>query len=386
MIKPATDQPLLTPIPHQDPSTHDTNTNPRATSTTFPSIITLADLLLYSRDLSQDSSAMTLDTSTIESDSSDSPWTILGNETTMHDLKEDAYSSLRFHHYRDALYQLNCLLELKINQLGPNHPEVIKIREKIAISYHCIGQYQESLTLHLDILLTKTKNKHDNLSIAKTHADLLLLFIDMGHEGLAKSHYEKALNLIQSFPNSFDKRIGELYHAFSTYLATSNPTLAKSYLRKALPEIISSKRVQTAYFSNSAFVYLQLKDFELALEYAERALRIRRKYYTENSIRIASSLEKLIAIHLASDNKAEAKKNLNEAINIIFAALYDFAPEPVAICSRLAEHCRNLDLHQKAKALHQVSLWIDNKSYTRDERITQLKFLIRNLGQTLSID
>ena len=201
--------------------------------------------------------------------------------------------------YNKAIYFFEKALEIKINTLGENHPNVASSYNNLGAAYNDLGDYNKAIEYHekaLEIRINTLDENHSDL--ATSYNNLGAAYNNLGDYNKAIEYYKKALEIrINTLDENHPDLATSYYNLGISYDGLEDYGKAIEYYKKALeirintldenhPDIASS-------YNNLGVVYNDLGDYNKAIEYHEKPLEIRINTLGENHPDVADSYNNL---------------------------------------------------------------------------------------------
>lgn len=237
--------------------------------------------------------------------------------------------------YDTAFYCINRAIEINRILFGENHPD-------FANNYYNLG------SLHLENNNYDESLKYFNLAtdinkrtIGKYHPDVGMCYNSIGLVYKKQGDYEKALEYFEKALEIYSKtfednnyhyiavyhNIGQMYSDLYDY--NIHEEAAKNYIEKAANNhnkalnislsALGEKNTKTAdCYDNLGQDYLKMGNYELALENALKALKIREAIYNDkNNLDMASSCSNVASIYWKQGNIDKAIEYLEQCGKIL---------------------------------------------------------------------
>ena len=255
-------------------------------------------------------------------------------------------------------------LTIKLEKLGPEHVDVTRNYNKLAILYMALGDLEQAKEYQERALAIQLKTFGvAPVPVATSYSNFASIYKDLGDLEKAKEYQQLALAIVvdKLGPEHVDvargynnlaliyKSLGDLEQAKEYQLralditldklgpehvdvATSYNNLASIY--KSLGDLEQAKEYQlralditldklgpehvdvATSFNNLASIYKDLGDLEQAKNYQQHALAIQSKVLDPEHASVTSSYSNLASIHLALGDLVQAKKYQQRALDI----------------------------------------------------------------------
>ena len=182
--------------------------------------------------------------------------------------------------YSKAIEYYEKALEIRINTLGENHPDIAGSYNNLGIAYRSLGDYGKAIEYHekaLEIGINTLGENHPD--IAGSYNSLGIAYHKLGDYGKAIEYYEKALEIrINTLGENYPDIAGPYNNLGIAYRSLGDYGKAIEYYEKALeirintlgenhPDIAGS-------YNNLGTSYHKLGDYGKAIEYYKKALEI----------------------------------------------------------------------------------------------------------------
>ena len=235
--------------------------------------------------------------------------------------------------YTKALMNYKKALELKLQSLPKNHPNIADSYNNVGIVYDEMGEYGKALENHKKALEIKLQSLPENHpDIAGSYNNIGVTFCNMGEYDKALEYYSKALEIkLQSLPENHPdiaisyNNIGNVYDKMGEYgKALENHDKALEVKLQSLPE--NHPDIAISY-NNIGNVCYNMGEYDKALEYHSKALEIRLNSLPENHPDFAGSYNN---IGLAYDKMGEydkALENYDKALELKLQSLPENHPD-----------------------------------------------------------
>lgn len=208
---------------------------------------------------------------------------------------------------------LNKAIEMARKHYGSDHPDMISFYRTLAKLHYTKRELPEALSCQEQVLAISVAayGGNDERSAA-AYKDIGAIYIDMGEMDRALEVLQKAETIYTALGDTESAHIGDLYHSLGTaHYYKGNRAEAKHCFEKSIAISLSffgsdmhSSLADT--YGNLAYLCAVSKEFDQALDYQQRALRIFRTLYGERHMRVAwcHSIEGLIYTGMGQYDKA----------------------------------------------------------------------------------
>jgi CHAT domain-containing protein/tetratricopeptide (TPR) repeat protein len=246
-------------------------------------------------------------------------------------------------------------IKIKKQTLGPDHPEVGKIMNNLAVLYWEQGRYAEAEPLYGQSLKIKVEALGlDHPAVAKSVKNLAILYQDQGRYEEAEQLYKRALAIKEKALGSEHPDVAislndlaSLYHEQGRYVE-AEPLYGRSL--KIKEEALGSEHATLAYSLNDmASFYCDQGRYTEADSLYIRALAIREGAFGEEHPIVAQSLNDIADLFRRQGRYVEAEVLLERALAVREKAL---GPDHPEFAQTLSDLTKNFcDLGQSAHAL-----------------------------------
>jgi tetratricopeptide (TPR) repeat protein len=152
--------------------------------------------------------------------------------------------------------------------------------------------------------------------IASCYNTLGWIYYNRGDDRKGIEYIQRSIGLQKELNNEKDQIIS-VYNLSSIYIGQRNYGDALDCLLRAIPladKFVDSRSLSTGIYKNLAIVYRELKDYDLAIRYFEKAIRLNLK---QRNLQLASNIKVSLAILYARvNNYPSAFREINEAYAI----------------------------------------------------------------------
>ena len=283
-------------------------------------------------------------------------------------------------------------LEIRKKQLGPNHVDVAASYNNLGMVYRNTGEFAKAKDYHERALeIRKEQLGPNHVDVAASYNNLGTVYDDTGEFAKAKDYYERALEIRkeQLGPNHVD--VAASYNNLGTvYDDTGEFAKAKDYHERALEiqkEQLGPNHVDVATsYNNLGIVYRNTGEFAKAKDYHERALEIGKEQLGPNHVDVAASYNNLGVVYRNIGEFAKAKDYHERALEI---RKEQFGPNHVDVAAsynNLGMVYRNTSEFSKAKDYHERALEIQKEQLGPNHvnlaaSYNNLGVVYRNIGE-----
>ena len=271
--------------------------------------------------------------------------------------------------YASALVSHTKTLGIKQKILPSNDLSFATTYNNIALANELLGEFSDALVFYGKALEIKQKvlpRNHQDL--ATTYNNIGELQRAMGNFSVALVNFEKALHIRLKRYSSTDPSLAITYNNIGlVHLDLGNFSKAISYLEKSLnvklknfPPDHSSLALT---YNNIGDIHHQMGEYSKGLSSYEKALNIQKKVLTPNHPEIAITYTNMGIAHQAMGNYSTALSFYQKAIEIRQKALPTNHPLLAASYNNMGhlyqatgDYAASLDSYQKALALQQKTL------------------------------
>ena len=258
-------------------------------------------------------------------------------------------------------------LAVWIKKLGPNHSNIGTSYINIGLAHRSIGNLDQALEVFKKFIVFQTRKTGSD------HADIATCQIEIGNIYAAKGKYNLAL---EAYQNSLSIRrkllgpthpevaecfnnIGVIYEKLAEY---SKSLAAHEKALKIDLEILGPDHPKVAVdFSNIGVMYLTMGEHAHSLEFHQKALAIELKNQGEDHLGVASSYNNIGAVYEVTGRYNDALESFQKSMAIRIKQIGRDDPEVAATINNIATIYSALGEYRKALELYHQSLEIRRK-------------------------
>ena len=313
-------------------------------------------------------------------------------------------------------------IELSRELLGDNHPLIASCLNNLSVVYMDLNKFDESQKCLEQSLAINPNSLADSV---KCYLNLGSNCISAGKMSIAMSHFEKALELIQSEEKINTSWEATCYNGMATILSNEDHfSEALSYYEKALelnlnkfgkehpdvsvnyanightyitlgkyPEaldfLLKSLDIDTLVYgkwhpttaitySNIGHSYNKLGNYEKAQEYYQNALDIDIQFYGENNKRVAHDLANCARKYISTKEYSKALDLLFKSLNITKGLLGNDHPDVADLYNNIGDVYDEMGDYPKAIEYLEKALKLDMATY--GDKHTKVATVYNNLG------
>jgi CHAT domain-containing protein/Tfp pilus assembly protein PilF len=276
--------------------------------------------------------------------------------------------------YDEALPLVERAVEIRRDELGPEHLDVAHSLRILAIIYRAKGETAKAKPIQQLVLSTREKRLGpEHPLVAQTLHNLANLYDDRGNSAQAEQLYqrglaigEKTLGLEHPQVATSLNSLGIIYRDKGDYVK------AEQYFQRALA--IREKMLKPGHpfigtsLNNLAVLYHSKGDYVKAKSLYQRALALQEKTQGPEHPEFATSLDNLGFLYSNKGDHAKAEPFYRRALAIREKALGLEHPIVAESLSSLAIHYRAKGDYAKAEQFHQRALAIREKTLGPEHR------------------
>jgi CHAT domain-containing protein/tetratricopeptide (TPR) repeat protein len=257
---------------------------------------------------------------------------------------------------------------------GPNHPDVARSLNNLAVDLVTLAQYGEAEPLHKRALAIREKTfGPENPQVAESLINLAALYDHQGHYGEAEPLYRRALWISeQALGRDHPDVAGSLDNLAAFYREQGRYTEAEPLFKRALDireKTFGPDHPEVGGALNSlARLYTEQGRYAEADPLLRRAMRIRERVFGPDHPTVAVSLSNLVEIDLAQGRYGEAESALKRALMIVETALGANHPDVAGSLGNLALLYGRQGRYSEAESLNKRALAIFEKVLGPDHR------------------
>ena len=240
-------------------------------------------------------------------------------------------------------------------------PQYLKCQKLIAQNHISLGDYDKALTFASDaIKISSQKLKTTTVETGELHNILGFVNLNKGRDDQALADFEIALDIFNKNLPAQNLFSAECFVNMGLlYYSRSNQQLALEYENKALnirKKLLGENAEETADSYNDMGLVNSESKPEEALKYYQSALGIYKKIYKEDNQKIANVINNIAFIYLADKEFEKASEGLKEVLEIRKKIFTDRHPNVAFVYSamgRVYEEENKLSeaMEQQLKAL-----------------------------------
>lgn len=195
------------------------------------------------------------------------------------------------------------VIEIRSKILAPNDPEIALAYSNIAVLYQLISEYDKALSYNIKALkIREEKLGKDDPNYATTLHNMGYLYRELGEYAKAELLYQESLDLREKIYGKKHpacaqvlNNLGALYRVQKRYkeaasLFAQSLEIVKAFRGEEHPNVAN-------LLNNLGMLYRKDGQLEKAKESYEKALSIRLKIYGENHVRVGQSYDNLAVFY-----------------------------------------------------------------------------------------
>jgi tetratricopeptide (TPR) repeat protein len=263
-------------------------------------------------------------------------------DSSLINLLADCFSHIA---YEDkALEFYNEAIQIRLKNLGEEHPQVAHSYALIGSSWYYKGDYDKALEFHEKALKIRLKN------LGEEHPTIASSYNWIGIDWDSKGNYNKSLEFFAKALHIRLKNLGEEHPKISTL------------------------------YNNIGFTWNRIGDFNKSLEFQEKALHIRLKVFGEEHTRVSTSYSN---VGKAWENKGYFDKSLEfyeKALKIRLKNLGKEHPRVAILYNKIGSAWENKEDYDKALEFYEKALKI--RLITLSEQHPLVAISYNSIGNT----
>ena len=284
-------------------------------------------------------------------------------------LKKQGIELYKQGRYTEAIPIFEEALAIDEKALGPDHPDVAKSLNNLAMVYQALGDYSKTEPLYKRSLVIFEKTHGANHpAVATSLNNLAVLYTSLGRYSKAKPLYKRSLAIREKAlgPDHPDvavslNNLAMLYREFGDYSKTE--PLYKRSLGILEKEYGADHPDVATSLNNLATLYKDLGDYSKAESLYKRSLAIREKALGPEHPDVAKSLNNLAMVYQALGDYSKAELLLKRSLAIREKALGPDHPAVATVLNNLAGVYKDLGAYSKTEPLYKRSLVIFEKTH-----------------------
>lgn len=224
---------------------------------------------------------------------------------------------------KQALENLENSLKIKLPALGESHPSVAASYNNMANLYSKQGQHDKALEYYNKALpIREAALGKDHTEIGGNYNNMANAYCGKKEFDKAIEYFEKSLKIYQAAGASDSLKGNICNNMASAYRAKKNLKKAEEFLQKAKKYTESSasggdnSQAMAATYTNQASQSYQSKDYDKAVEFYGKAVKIHRSLLGENHPAIASTYYNMANAYFRKGDLDNAIEYFNKAIPI----------------------------------------------------------------------
>ncbi|CAF1435017.1 unnamed protein product [Adineta ricciae] len=266
--------------------------------------------------------------------------------------------------YSKALVSYEEALKIRLQSLPSNHPSVASSYSNIGAVYSDMGEYSKALVSHEEALKIKLQSLPSNHpDVASSYNNIGLVYSDMGEHSKALVSYEEALKIqLQSLPSNHPSvaasynNIGLVY----SYMGEYSKALVshEEALKIELQSLPSNHPDVASSYNNIGLVYSHMGQYSKALVSYEEALKIQLQSLPSNHPDVASSYNNIGVAYSDMGEYSKALVSYEEALKIRLQSLPSNHPDVASSYNNIGAVYSHMGQYSKALVSHEEALKI----------------------------
>ncbi|CAF1546364.1 unnamed protein product [Adineta ricciae] len=271
--------------------------------------------------------------------------------------------------YEEAITLFEKSLQLQLQSLPSNHPDVASSYNNIGAVYSHMGEYSKALVSHEEALKIKLQSLPSNHpDVASSYGNIGNVYSDMGEYSKALVSYEEALKIeLQSLPSNHPdvassyNNIGAVYSDMGEY--SKALVSHEEALKIKLQSLPSNHPSVASSYGNIGNVYYRMGEYSKALVSYEEALKIELQSLPSNHPSVASSYGNIGNVYSDMGEYSKALVSYEDALKIQLQSLPSNHPSVAssynnigAVYSHMGEYSKALVSHEEALKIKLQSL------------------------------
>ena len=191
-------------------------------------------------------------------------------------------------------------LRIHTQRFGHDHPNVASVCTNLGVLYQMMENWDRALKfLKRGMEIDEQHLAADNPKVAAHLSNLGSYYSAKGELNKALEFYHRAEDVLQKKFTEDHMEVAQVYNNIgSAYMKINNLAKAEQYLSKALNICRRKNKTQVSLLNNLAYLYTEMENFALALNYYKEALRTTEDEMGQECMQVASLCNNLGALYV----------------------------------------------------------------------------------------
>ena len=206
----------------------------------------------------------------------------------------------RMGNFEEAQEFYDRALRIHTQRFGHDHPNVASVCTNLGVLYQMMEKWDRALKfLKRGMEIDEQHLAADNPKVAAHLSNLGSYYSAKGELNKALEFYQRAEDVLQKKFTEDHMEVAQVYNNIgSAYMKINNLGKAEQYLSKALNICRHKNKTQVSLLNNLAYLYTEMENYALALNYYKEALRTTEDEMGTDCMQVASLCNNLGALYV----------------------------------------------------------------------------------------